>query len=394
MRYDEVFGPDEIRHAFRMTVHGVNGYVWPASHRADTNPSGPPLGARMRLKPGTNISGYPAYVQKIFRAMKTYGLIVADTGSDMYIGGAFDTRWNNGQLNPAFSAIKASDFEFIQLGWRGNTGPCTLPDAPSGLGAATSGLNVTFTWSAPSSGAPVTDYLLEAGSASGASDLATVPVAASSTSYSATAPAGTYYVRVRARNGCGGAVSNEVVVPLAPSCTAPGVPGAPVATVNGSTVSLSWTPASGATSHVFEAGSVPGLSNLVNTEMAATTLSAQAPPGVYHVRTRGRNACGTSSPSPEAVVAVGGCSAPSSASPLGYSLNGRQVTLTWTAASGATDYVVEAGTSSGAANVASIPVGGTTLTATAPPATYFVRVRPRNACGSGAWSNEVEVNVQ
>ena len=119
VRYDEAFGPDEIRHALRVTVHGVNNYVWPASHRANTNASGPPLGARMRLKPGTNISGYPPYIQKIFRAMKTYGLIVADTGSDMYVSGVFDTRWSNDQLNPAFRAIKASDFEFVQLGWRG-----------------------------------------------------------------------------------------------------------------------------------------------------------------------------------------------------------------------------------------------------------------------------------
>ncbi len=394
VRYDEAFGADEIRHALRVTVHGVNGYVWPASHRANTNPSGPPLGARLRLKPGTSISGYPAYIQKIFRAMKTYGLIVADTGSDMYVSGAFDTRWNNGQLNPAFSAIKASDFEFIELGWRGNQGPCTAPGVPTGLAASVSGLNASFAWSAPTTGGSLNDYLLEAGSAPGAADLGTVPVPASSTSFSATAPAGTYYVRVRARNACGGAVSNEVVVTLTPpSCTAPGVPGEPVATVNGSSVSLSWTPGSGATSHVFEAGSVPGQADLVSSVVNTATLNAQAPPGVYYVRVRGRNACGTSAASPEAVVTVGGCSAPGSASPLESSLNGRQVTLTWNAAGNATDYVVEAGASSGAGNAASIPVGGTTLSVAAPPGTYFVRVRPRNACGSGAWSNEVAVTV-
>jgi hypothetical protein len=223
VRYDEAFGDEEIRHALRVTVHGVNGYVWPASHRANTNPSGPPLGARMRLKPGTNISGYPAYIQKILRAMKTYGLIVADTGSDMYVSGVFDTRWNNDQLNPAFGAIKASDFEFIQVGWRGNSGPCVAPGAPTGLVTSATGLSASFAWSAPATGGAIDDYLLEAGSAPGASNLATVPVPASSASFSATAPAGTYYVRVRARNACGGALSNEVVVTLAPSCSAPGV---------------------------------------------------------------------------------------------------------------------------------------------------------------------------
>ncbi len=76
------------------------------------------MGARLRLKASKDISGYPAYIRAIFRAMQTYGLIVADNGSDMYITGAMDSRWNNGELNPAFRSLKASDFEVIQLGWR------------------------------------------------------------------------------------------------------------------------------------------------------------------------------------------------------------------------------------------------------------------------------------
>jgi hypothetical protein len=107
-----------IRHAFRFTVHGVNGHVFPATHNANTGTSAaPPLGARLRLKAATDISGYPAYIQRIFQAMKTYGLIVADTGSDMYIQGDYNTNWDNGELNPAFDDITASDFEVIQLGW-------------------------------------------------------------------------------------------------------------------------------------------------------------------------------------------------------------------------------------------------------------------------------------
>ena len=52
-------------------------------------------------------------MQKIFRAMQKYGLIVADNGSDMYITGTFDTRWNNDILNPAFALLSASDFEVV-----------------------------------------------------------------------------------------------------------------------------------------------------------------------------------------------------------------------------------------------------------------------------------------
>jgi hypothetical protein len=76
------------------------------------------MGARMRLKANVDLSRFPAYVQRIFQAMKTYGLIVADNGSDMYISGAMDPRWNNDELNPAFRALTASDFEVVRLGWR------------------------------------------------------------------------------------------------------------------------------------------------------------------------------------------------------------------------------------------------------------------------------------
>jgi hypothetical protein len=118
IRYDEVFGPDPIRHAFRFTVDSTNGHVFPASHTAGSTSGAPPMGARLRLKASVNLSGYPPEVQKIFQAMKTYGLIVADNGTSMYIGGTYDTRWNNGVLNPAFASLHASDFEVVELAWK------------------------------------------------------------------------------------------------------------------------------------------------------------------------------------------------------------------------------------------------------------------------------------
>jgi hypothetical protein len=392
VRYDEVFGPDEIRHAFRVTVHGVNGYVWPASHRANTNSAGPPLGTRLRLKASVNISGYPPYIQKIFRAMKTYGLIVADTGSDMYVSGVFDTRWNNGQLNPAFRAVKAGDFEVIELGWRGNTGPCERPGVPVSFSGVGAGLGASFSWAAPASGGLVSDYLLEAGTSPGASDAATVTLPSTATSFSATGAPGTYYVRLRARNACGHAATDDVAITLASSCVLPTAPGQPTAAVSGSAVAVSWTPASGASAHVFEAGSLPGTANLLSVAVAGSSINANAPPGVYFVRARGQNACGAGPASPDALIAVG-CSAPGAASPLTASVAGGEVTLQWHPAAGAVDYLVEAGTASGAGNIASIPQTGTSLVAQAPPGRYFVRVRPRNACGSGWWSNEVVVTV-
>jgi hypothetical protein len=125
VRYDEAWNAaiSDIGHAFRVTVRSTNGYVYPASHQAGSTSGALPMGARLRLK--TSVAGQdPALrtsdpnVQKIFRAMQKYGLIVADNGSDMYITGTFDTRWNNNILNPAFSLLTASDFDVIQLGWK------------------------------------------------------------------------------------------------------------------------------------------------------------------------------------------------------------------------------------------------------------------------------------
>ena len=106
------------RHALRVTVRATNGYLWTASHRAGGTRGALPMGARLRLKATKDVSRYPGYIQNIFRAMQRYGLIVADNGSDMYISGAMDSRWNNDELNPAFRALSAGDFEVIRLGWR------------------------------------------------------------------------------------------------------------------------------------------------------------------------------------------------------------------------------------------------------------------------------------
>jgi hypothetical protein len=127
VRWEEAYGFDEIRHAFRVTVRRTNNYVWPASHGTGPDPEALPMGARLRLKSATDISRFPAEMQRIFRAMKTYGLIVADNGADMFVTGTNDSRWDNDIVNPAFHAITAADFEVVQLGWR----PATLSTAPN-----------------------------------------------------------------------------------------------------------------------------------------------------------------------------------------------------------------------------------------------------------------------
>jgi len=178
VRYDEAWNPavTDIGHAFRVTVRATNGYVYPASHRAGSTSGALPMGARLRLK--TNVGGQdPALrtsdpnVQKIFRAMQKYGVIVADNGSDMYITGTFDTRWNNDILNPAFSLLTASDFEVVQLGWNPPTGAAALSSIGASpnpvVGGNPSTGTATLTSAAPAGGALV--------SLSSASSAVTVP---------------------------------------------------------------------------------------------------------------------------------------------------------------------------------------------------------------------------
>jgi hypothetical protein len=130
VRYDEAYSGDPIRHAFRVTVRATNGYVFPASHEAGGTSGALPMGARLRLKAARDLSGFAPPLRRIFQAMKTYGLIVADNGSDLYVSGTYDTRWDNDLLNPAFASLKGSDFEVVRLGWQPEGDPPPPPPDP------------------------------------------------------------------------------------------------------------------------------------------------------------------------------------------------------------------------------------------------------------------------
>lgn len=118
VKYDEAVGPGEIGHAFRVTIRATDGYVWPASHRAGSTGGALPMGARLRLRADFDTASYPPEVQRVFRAMQRYGVIVADNGSDLFVQGTMDPRWDNDVLNPAFHSVSADDFEVLELGWR------------------------------------------------------------------------------------------------------------------------------------------------------------------------------------------------------------------------------------------------------------------------------------
>jgi hypothetical protein len=104
-----------IDHALRVTVRrSRQAYVYPARHFAsdDPDPSLPRMGERLRLKAGVDVSGLPRQARVIAAALKRYGLIVADNGSDWYVSGAPDPGWDNDQLH-ALGRLTGRDFEVV-----------------------------------------------------------------------------------------------------------------------------------------------------------------------------------------------------------------------------------------------------------------------------------------
>jgi hypothetical protein len=192
--------------------------------------------------------------------------------------------------------------------------PASVPSAPFNLSAIVSGTTVTLTWTGPSSN-DATSFVVEAGSASGLIDLANFDTKNSAQTLTVpNVPTGTYYVRVRAKNGSGiGGSSNEIMVrvigPI--DCGAPpAAPSSLTTSVLGTSVSLSWTaPGTGCqpTAYVIEAGSASGLSNLANFNTGSTATSysaANVGGGTYYVRVRAVNAAGVSGASNEQILNV------------------------------------------------------------------------------------------
>jgi hypothetical protein len=113
-RYEEVKG-GKIDHALRFTVNSTrHAYIYPARHRTSgaTDPTLPAMGQRLRLKASFNTAGYPRQARVVLNALKRYGMIVADNGSDWFISGAPSKGWDNEQLN-ALKGIEGGNFEVV-----------------------------------------------------------------------------------------------------------------------------------------------------------------------------------------------------------------------------------------------------------------------------------------
>ncbi len=153
IRYDEV-AAGEIAHAVRFTAQATrHAYVWPARHFAseNTNTNVPAMGQRFRLKASFSENRTPplsAHAITIVRALKKYGMMLADNGSNWYISGATDERWDNDVLHQ-LDVIRGSDFEAVDTSslmiaansGQAAVGPFTVSGTIGGSAAGRSGVS-------------------------------------------------------------------------------------------------------------------------------------------------------------------------------------------------------------------------------------------------------------
>jgi hypothetical protein len=189
-RYDEV-AAGEIKHALRYTLqHSRAAFVPPASHWAanSSNANAAPMGMRLRLKASFDISKFSAANQVILTGLKQYGMIMADNGSNMYISGAPDDRWDNDDLHN-LGQLTASDFEVVAMNpiyTQANLPSGAAPSIASfNASAATisAGTSVTLQWQV--SGASYLTITPQVGAVRGTS-LVVTPAATTTYTLSAT----------------------------------------------------------------------------------------------------------------------------------------------------------------------------------------------------------------
>ena len=138
VRYDEVLS-GEISHALRFTVSQTReAYVWPARHFASTltGVQYPPMGQRFRLKASYPIEDFSSETRVILGALKKYGMILADNGSDWYISGVPDPHWDNDTLVGELHQIPGSAFEAVDVSMlmiHPDSAQAGFPDLPYNL---------------------------------------------------------------------------------------------------------------------------------------------------------------------------------------------------------------------------------------------------------------------
>ncbi len=265
------------------------------------------------------------------------------------------------------------------------------------LSATAAEAQLTAAWN-PNTDALTAGYRVFVGTAQGA-PVVDLDVGMATTASLPLPPGNTYYVSVRAYTVTGalGPASAEIAVDLS---APPGPPAGFHAEVSGPTATLAWSsPTWGGIplSYVLSIGTSPGAADLLSGYPVgdARSVSGDLPPGNYFARLQAANLIGVG-PASDISFQVGGGFRPQSPSGLTATWVGASVRLSWSAPSGAPPqdlpdyYVLEAGSSPGAANIVAASVGNTTTLVTeVPPGTFYVRIRGVNARGTSDPTNEI-----
>jgi hypothetical protein len=190
------------------------------------------------------------------------------------------------------------------LALAGATSRGAVPSAPT-LTGSVSGNNVSVAWTPSLSGGAPSSYIIEAGTAPGATNFFNGNVGNLTSATAVLGPA-TYYIRVRGVNATGTGPPSSPDLILTLGCSSPLTPTGLTHSKSGNNVTVSWNPSVGATSYVLQAGVSPGLSNAFNSNVGpGTSLNATAVLGTYFVRVIAVGACGFSPPtSPDMTVTV------------------------------------------------------------------------------------------
>ena len=279
------------------------------------------------------------------------------------------------------------------------TAPTGVPGAPSAFTAAASGNVVSMSWGAPTSGGAPTSYTLIA--RVGGAVVLQLPLG-NVTTYAASAPNGTYSLAMRATNASGdGPESAQVNVTVPTAAAAPGAPTGLAGSVAGTTVSFTWAPPSSGgavTSYLLVAGLTPGFT----TPVASLSLPAtpgvsvpDVPPGTYYVRVLAQNAGGTSAASNEISVVVAAPTAPGVPTLNAPGLNGRRVTLSWSAGGGAPTSFTLRAFAPGGGLLLTVPglTGTSVVFDNVPSGSFALDLIAVNAAGASAPSARVTLVV-
>jgi hypothetical protein len=356
------------------TTQLVTGLVPNAAYDVSMNTSGDTITVRITAGAGAN---------------------QADSGGVLIIGAAGRTSTRFATTVASRTIVAGTRASSDAAGARRAPRETTSVTAPSSVTATASGSSVVLMWNAPSGVTPLR-YVVSGGTAPHASTLPVVVTPDASTSYTIPSlPSGTYYFRVLAILTSGlSPPSEDAAVATNGSASATGPATGALASADGRTLTLAWTPPErGASVYYVEIGSAPGRADVATLATTQPSVTYRARSATYYLRVRAARGAMVSEPSNETSTRVSpaGCTAaPPGPILLPVSTTRGETTISWLAAEGAPadHYRVDGAGPTGPVTMTSVG-GGTSLTARLEPGTYSLRVTALNACGMSGASNQI-----